>query len=199
MSNKPFESMNKGELLKVLRELDSIFKKMEEQCDNSSNLSKEIQEHHDNANHLSTEIQEHHDNASNFSKEIQQKNKELNELTKKIEGLLPGATSAALASSYKAAQANWIKEIFYWIGFIGSLGILIWGYFYYLIVDIPPENLEWKTIVIRATVGLPLIWIAWYFQRLLSQIKRIKEEYHHKERVMRVYEGFSKQIEKTSD
>ena len=130
--------------------------------------------------------------------QIFQKNseKQFNELKAKIEGLLPGATSAGLASSYQDAQQE--KKAFpLWIGFIVSLLVLMGGYFYSFVYNSPPTDLS--TIAIRATIGFPLIWIAWFCQRSISQMTRIREEYRHKEKVMRIYDGFSKQIEQSTN
>lgn len=130
--------------------------------------------------------------------QIFQKNseKQFNELKAKIEGLLPGATSAGLASSYQDAQKE-KKAMPLWIGFIASLLVLMVGYFYSFVYHSPPTDLS--TIAIRVTIGFPLIWIAWFCQRSISQMTRIREEYRHKEKVMRIYDGFSKQIEQSTN
>ena len=130
--------------------------------------------------------------------QIFQKNseKQFEELKKRIEGLLPGATSAGLASSYQDAQKE-KKTMPYWIGFVASLLVLMTAYFYSFVYNSPPTDLS--TIVIRVTIGFPLIWIAWFCQRSISQMTRISEEYRHKEKMMRIYDGFSKQIEQSTD
>lgn len=122
--------------------------------------------------------------------------KQFDELKAKIEGLLPGATSAGLASSYQDAQKE--KKVWhYWIGFVFSLLVLMGAYIYSFVYNSPPT--DFSTIFIRATIGFPLIWIAWFCQRSLSQMTRISEEYRHKEKMMRIYDGFSKQIEQSTD
>ena len=105
--------------------------------------------------------------------------KQFNELKAKIEGLLPGATSAGLASSYQDAQKE-KKTMPYWVGFVVSLLVLMTAYFYTFVYNSPPTDIS--TIVIRITIGFPLIWIAWFCQRSISQTIRISEEYRHKEK-----------------
>ena len=122
--------------------------------------------------------------------------KQFAKLKARIEGLLPGATSAGLASSYQDAQKE-KKAMPLWIGFIASLLVLMAGYFYSFAYNSPPTDLS--TIAIRTTIGFPLIWIAWFCQRSISQMTRISEEYRHKEKMMRIYDGFSKQIEQSSN
>ena len=129
----------------------------------------------------------------NFQKNSE---KQFEELKKRIEGLLPGATSAGLASSYQDAQKE-KKTMPYWIGFVASLLVLMTAYFYSFVYNSPPTDLS--TIVIRVTIGFPLIWIAWFCQKSISQMTRISEEYRHKEKMMRIYDGFSKQIEQSTD
>ncbi len=179
---------------------NNLSAEIQQQKDKANNLSAEIQQQKDKANNLSAEIEQQKDNANNLSAEIQQlrdnANQVIEEKTQQIDNLLPGATSAGLASSYHDARKN--KRIWpYWTGFVLSLVALMSGYFYYLIWKGNIE-LEWKTIAIRTTIGLPLLWIAWYCQRSISQITRITEEYHHKQRVMSIYEGFSKQIDQSN-
>ena len=130
--------------------------------------------------------------------QIFQKNskEQFNELRAKIEGLLPGATSAGLASSYQDAQKE-KKTWPYGIGFVVSLIVLMSAYIYSFVYNSPPT--DFSTIFIRATIGFPLIWIAWFCRRSLSQMTRISEEYRHKEKMMRIYDGFSKQIEQSTD
>lgn len=146
------------------------------------------------------ETEENPDGVRSIKDQIQifQKNSEnqFNELKTKIEGLLPGATSAGLASSYQDAQKE-KKAKPLWIGFITSLLVLMGGYFYSFAYNSPPTDLS--TIAIRVTIGFPLIWIAWFCQRSISQMTRISEEYRHKEKIMRIYDGFSKQIEQSTD
>ena len=122
--------------------------------------------------------------------------KQFDELKAKIEGLLPGATSAGLASSYQDAQKE-KKTWPYWIGFVLSLLALMFEYLYFFVYNAPSTDLP--TIVIRVTIGLLLLWIAWFCQKSISQMTGISEEYRHKEKMMRIYDGFSKQIEKSSD
>ncbi|MBY0539030.1 hypothetical protein K2P56_01160 [Patescibacteria group bacterium] len=52
-----------------------------------------------------------------------------------------------------------------------------------------PTALE--LIYIKTIISLPLIWIAWYGQRNISQRKRMFEEYNHKLRVVQMYTMFT--------
>ncbi len=112
-------------------------------------------------------------------------------LDKKIEGLLPGATSAGLASSYVDAQ-NKFKVRLLWFGFIASISSLAGASFYL----VSTTNGDWSDLFSKIPVLFPLGWLAWFCQRSISQMKRLSEEYHHKETTMRIYDGFVEQIRK---
>jgi hypothetical protein len=112
-------------------------------------------------------------------------------LFKKIEDLLPSATSAGLASSYKDAQDN-IKSIprLWCAFFIVILGLFGW-YAYFLLAQ---QDHSIGAVLAHVLTGSPLIWLAWYLQRSISQQSRIFQEYNHKQRVMNLYEGFVRAI-----
>ena len=191
-----------GETQKRHDEAKGLTIEIQAQHDKANSLSGETQKRHDEAKRLTTEIQGQCDKTSNLIDVIQKqhnditqiiegKKEELEKLTKQIEGLLPGATSAGLASSYHDAWKE-KNTAWYWIGFISSLVVLVAGYFYWIYTI---QNIQWLDVIVRAIVGAPLIWIAWYCQKSISQTNRVKEEYHHKQRIMSVFEGFSKQID----
>ncbi|MCB9810678.1 MAG: hypothetical protein H6779_02520 [Candidatus Nomurabacteria bacterium] len=50
---------------------------------------------------------------------------------------------------------------------------------------VTPSALE--LIYVKTIISIPLIWIAWYGQRNISQRKRLFEEYNHKLRVVEMY------------
>ena len=137
--------------------------------------------------------------VASAKEEIASNTEEMERLLKTIEDLLPGAATTGLAKNYYDAQQNRVVWP-YWCGFVGSLLAVTAGY-YFLFLDLltGKDALEWWHAFIRATIGIPLLWIAWYCQRSLSQINRIKEEYQHKERMMKMYVGFSKEVEDLSD
>lgn len=50
---------------------------------------------------------------------------------------------------------------------------------------VTPSAME--LIYVKTVISIPLIWIAWYGQRNISQRKRLFEEYNHKLRVVEMY------------
>ena len=215
MENKPIQKMTKPELLDFINDkVNDKVKGVQTQYDIAKELTECIEKQQNQANDLMSKIHTQNENTETYVSEIEQQKSKITELTDKIEiqyntitefieenqinykelfgkieTLLPGATSAGLSSSYREARIE-KKTKWYWVGFIVPLIILIGIYFYMLL-----SESNWMQIVTRTIVGLPLVWIAWYCQRSISQINRIKEEYHHKQMVMDVFSGFSKEID----
>ena len=146
-----------------------------------------------------------------FEKLKEDKNEELENLNKgwnekfvnlntRIEELLPRATSAGLAGSFKDAKDEVItKKVlgFLWGGLIASLiGVTLIGL--YVAIDLGPLNptdeIKFLSLVVKFSYSFPLIWLAWFFHKNISDAKKLKEEYHNKERIMRTYDGMMKQI-----
>ena len=198
MTDKPIEKMKKLELITLIEETSQSiaeinnFKQRIEAMETQINNSKE------EADKFSEEMDEQREK---YKKEIA----EVESLRKMVLTLLPGAAAAGLAGSYIDAQKD--RDVRrYWIGFTVSLLSLIALYGYNLFIEpilalldyelfTKPTSSTWGDLFIRFTTGLPLVWIAWYCQKSISQTKRIKEEYQHKERIMRVYPAFIKQLQ----
>ncbi len=167
---------------------ESLFSNTQKSCDQSQALVSEIQKQKEDSDNIASQIQENHNSSLEI---INKQKKNMEDLVKRIENLLPGATSAGLASSYYDAWRE-KNTILHWMGFIFSLLFLTSVYFYYLILQ--SQEISLATILTRLIAGVPLIWIAWYCQKSISQTNRIKEEYRHKEKSLRVFDGFSNKI-----
>ena len=173
---------------------------VKQQQENANALSEDMQNKVNDANALTQEMQGQINNASKLvsdaKRSIESDEKERSNLLREIEALLPGATSAELASTFLNARKQRWTILLFWGGFLSSLLAMVFVSYF----TIPSDNiLSWEYLLLRMPMGIPLIWIAWYCQRSLSQINRVREEYHHKERVMRIYHGFSKEIERLSE
>ncbi len=162
-----------SEIQEQQKKAGELIDAIQKQSEATNTCFSEIEEQKNTAKQLTVEIKEQHDTETKI---ISEKQQQYQELFKKIEDLLPGATSAGLAGSYHKAHTE-KKTKGYWFGFITSLVILMFGYFGFFFIF--PE-ITWMNIVTRTIVGLPLVWIAWYCQKSISQTNRIKEEYHHK-------------------
>lgn len=120
-------------------------------------------------------------------------------LKQDIEGLLPGATSAGLASAYETKQNEelsslnrgfkWFAGIIFMMILIGASLVLPWT---------APKEDNYMGFVSRIVLFAPLIWIGIYQNKKLNISKKIIEEYAHKATIMKTFDGLLKQIFQTN-
>ncbi|MEK8080726.1 hypothetical protein [Pseudomonas sp. XK-1] len=129
-------------------------------------------------------------------------------LFESIEALLPGATSAGLASAYKALKENFKTPIArYTQAFYVSMLALFLGGLVLVLDNITfsPLHLElvktssWedvlRTLLTRSPIILPVVWIAIFSATRRSQYERLQQEYAHKEAFASSYESYKKQLQ----
>jgi len=126
-------------------------------------------------------------------------------LIKRVVGLLPGATSAGLASSFNAQklrfakpQRRWLK-IFIWCivgliivalpSFIAALGFPVFGHS----SDSTPTELR-RGLMLRMPIVIPIVWLAIYAGRNYMLSLRLEEEYAYKEAVSTAFEGYKREM-----
>ena len=115
--------------------------------------------------------------------------------------LLSDVTITALASKYGKAREEYATCCCFnpiGVGFLLSLILFAVSYGDFFLASNASET-SWSTIILQATSGLLLILAIWFWQRAIADTKRINEEYHHKQRVMEMYDGLWKHIEQSGD
>lgn len=149
-----------------------------------------------------TEIEE-------FKKEQEETYKTLLE---EIEGLLPGATSAGLATAYRELKEsfdNSIKnnsKLFYGalFGIFVTALMLITkqvGFWFIEFIDVSNGVPLFTNLLYKLPILLPLLWLAMFASKRRSEDRRLQQEYAHKEALAKSYQSFKQQIEslKTED
>jgi hypothetical protein len=116
-------------------------------------------------------------------------------LTTKIEGLLPGATSAGLAKSY-FDQKNSYK----WPNIIWSavFALTMVGMVYYAVQTFTESSdigTAFRNILSRAPFFIPTIWLALFASKQQSQNRRLEQEYAYKESLAKSYDGYKREID----
>lgn len=153
---------------------------------------------------LKQELEQRFRQLSNF--EVEQKNRHQT-LYSSIEALLPGATSAGLASAYKTLKDYFSTPIQrYTIAFYSSMAALLIGGLF-LVTDTlslwPPsitfiKVTDWqeilRTLLMRSPIVLPVVWLAIFSATRRSQYERLQQEYAHKEAFAASYESYKKQL-----
>lgn len=120
-----------------------------------------------------------------------------------IEGLLPGATSAGLATAFRKMKESFDDPIknftrLFYVSLTVIVGISLFTMLYTnFISSIHYENiadfassLGWRLSAIGAAV-----WLAIFASKRRSEMQRLQQEYAHKESCAKSYNGFKKQIE----
>lgn len=123
-----------------------------------------------------------------------------NKLFDEIEKLLKGASTVALAASFKEHKDSFNTANYLWMfAFISSIvSMMIVSIYVFQKAEFEIQDM-WK-----GTVGnLPFIggsiWIAIYSSKQRSQNKRLQQEYAFKEDVAKIYYGLKKEIEELDD
>jgi hypothetical protein len=129
-------------------------------------------------------------------------------LFESIESLLPGATSAGLASSYKALKDYFKSPITrYTQAFYFSMLALLLGGLILVMESFTlwPFHIEFvktngweemvRTLLTRVPIVLPVVWVAIFSATRRSQYERLQQEYAHKEAFASSYESYKKQLQ----
>lgn len=130
-----------------------------------------------------------------------------NALNNQIETLLPGATSAGLATAYKDMKESFDKpignatKVYYF-----SIGLMVLASFIFSIESIGGEQLitfvkfeNWDAVLKGLVSRLPfygvVIWLAFVASKRRSEYQRLQQEYSHKEALAKSYDSYKTQLE----
>lgn len=139
---------------------------------------------------------------SNFEKEQKIKYKALNA---QIEQLLPGATSAGLATAYKDMKITFDDPIKHAsLLFYASVSSLVVISFFVAVDSIGMDGVkfiplgDWssvlKGLVHKLPYYIPILWLAFFASRRRSESQRLQQEYAHKESLAKSYDSYKQQI-----
>lgn len=132
-------------------------------------------------------------------------------LNEQIESLLPGATSAGLATAYKELKDSFNKPIKNANTlFFVSIGLLVFASVVLAIKNIGGEHwiefvefYNWDTVlkglVYKIPFYAPVLWLAFFATKRRSEYQRLQQEYAHKESLAKSYDNYKKQIELLDD
>ncbi|TCN83097.1 hypothetical protein [Shewanella fodinae] len=154
---------------------------------------------------LKQEIEDRKDELDKF-KTLQEKR--YLALNNQIEELLPGATSAGLATAYRVMRKSFSKPIaqysklFYlsiviliFIAFISSIESAGTVSPYITFIDVSNLQNLVKNLAHKLPFILPVIWLAMFASKRRSEALRLQQEYAHKEAISKSYQSFKNQID----
>jgi len=140
-----------------------------------------------------------------------QQNLRYTTLYQQIEGLLPGATSAGLASSCGKMKTTFdapirtANYIFY-----GAIAALVMLATVFAVDKFSLENgielikySDWQAVLgglaLKLPFFAPFVWLAYYASSRRSEFQRLQQEYAHKEVVANSYQSYKQQIDALGD
>lgn len=136
--------------------------------------------------------------------------KQYEALNKEIESLLPGATSAGLASAYYDLKKSFDTPIKFYSGlfYISILLLTITalfsisqeiGWFHIKFIDTSNLNSLMSNLLYKLPIALPVLWLTIFASKRRSEASRLQQEYAHKEALAKSYQGFKTQIESLNE
>jgi hypothetical protein len=143
--------------------------------------------------------------------ELTQKNIKYNALIDQIETLLPGATSAGLATAYRDMKKSFDDPIKYSsIAFYASVGLLVIAAMFITVESVGGSTWvkfaplgDWDHVLRGLVAKLPfygpVLWLAFFASKRRSEYQRLQQEYAHKEALAKSYDSYKKQIQELDD
>jgi hypothetical protein len=152
---------------------------------------------------LKAEIVAREKHLEEFKKQQELKYKTLND---EIESLLPGATSAGLATAYHDLKESFntpiknYSKLFYCS--ISALVLVAFlsitqevGLFFIKFVEVTDLSKLISNILYKLPIVLPVLWLTLFASKRRSETQRLQQEYAHKEALAKSYQNFKMQIE----
>lgn len=139
--------------------------------------------------------------------EVKKLQQETQELIDKIDKILPGATSASLASAFEQQKIRFRSPQRWWlITFISCIVLLVLlsmpsflsaiGVSYFVKTSDVTINSIMQSLLLRMPIAIPLLWLAIYAGRYYMLSARLEEDYAYKEALSRAFEGYKREMEK---
>jgi hypothetical protein len=146
---------------------------------------------------------EAHGGVVNYKAKLLELEKQFEELRAKTESLLPGATSAGLASAFRDQKQRFDQPQKRWLWtFIIAVALLLLAGCVGLpglsLVSATTEKPSWDTIlrhlVNRLPLVVPVVWLGIYAGRNYMLALRMQEEYAFKEAISATFEGYKREM-----
>ncbi|HWA99563.1 MAG TPA: hypothetical protein VG713_13765 [Pirellulales bacterium] len=149
---------------------------------------------------LAAIAQETEERVKSYEARLVEFEKSANERMRIIEGLLPGAASAGLASAFnkrrehfKLPQRLWQTVFVACMLSLVALAALEFNFFSH-----DATSLSWEQLVLsimhRLPFAVPIIWLAVHASHKAALAQRVEEDYAFKETVSRSFEGYRREM-----
>jgi hypothetical protein len=154
---------------------------------------------------LKKEIKQRQDALDQFKSEQEIR---YNALNKQIEELLPGATSAGLATAYKEMKDSFdtpikTNSILFYVSivalsitaFISTVDSFWTANEFIKFVDVTDIKNLLSNLSHKLPILLPVLWLAIFASKRRSEAQRLQQEYAHKEAISKSYQNFKQQVD----
>jgi len=145
-----------------------------------------------------------HRRVMDYETELRSLKASFKEMQEKIEALLPGATSAGLASAFQDQKARFELVKWLWmsvfIATVAALAFVGWRHLQEVnqVVMSTTEHVTWDFVLRQLTNRLllvvPLVWLGLVAGRSYSTAVRVQEDYAYKEAMSRSFEGYKREM-----
>ena len=182
-------------------EMEGANKQMKESADSFAAHRKDLTDFHglvmgNEEQKLKGARKEFEEVREQYQADLKKQQEAFETLTNRIEGLLPGATSAGLAYASKEQKRAYRLPILISAGV--AVGVLLTLVIYGMATAEPTT--EWSGALLHLISHVhiygPGIWLVIIALRKLNQFTRLQQEYAHKETVANNYVGHSREVEK---
>lgn len=193
---------------KMAEKASGYFSQITTQHKESDVAAQEIQQHLETSKESADELQaivaklkKSNETAVAYEGELKKLRVQSEELNKRIIELLPGATSAGLASAFNSQCSRFKRPQKQWLWtFLICLGLLVMISTPSFIAAISGKPAsDWdeiiRSILMRLPLAVPLVWLAIYSGRNYMLSVRMEEDYAYKEAVSRSFEGYKREME----
>jgi len=178
-----------------------------EMVEKTKALLAEAQTAHENLKMVLDHLAKSDEIATGHEKRVADLTGELQNLVLRVEGLLPGATSAGLASSFNKQRSRFTSPQRQWLRtFVVCIGVLV-------VLALPSFlaaiglnwsgqrtdeswSAAWRNLVLRLPIVFPVVWLAIYAGRNYMMSLRMEEDYAYKEAISTAFEGYKREMEK---
>jgi len=162
----------------------------------------------ENLTEIAAHLTKSNDIATKHEERVAELSEKLDELNKQAVDLLPGATSAGLASAFAKQRTRFGDPQKRW------LWTFVWCIIGLAVVSLPSflnaifgknifggsEDSTWseslRMLTMRLPIMIPLVWLAIYAGRNYMLSLRLEEDYAYKEALSTAFEGYRRQMEK---
>lgn len=133
--------------------------------------------------------------VADYEARLEQQARAFAAMLAKLDGLLPHATSASLASAFHSQRERFAKPQPYWLGlFVGAILFLLLAAGY----GLPAGTDSWDAIlrhfINRLPIVAPLVWLAIYAGHQYNMALRMEEDYAFKAAVSTAFEGYKREM-----